>query len=279
MINISQENKPNFSESVKSLLPRIVPFLSLVLALVMIWQTKSRFAFLAVGFFVAFWLTSFLWQLWLNKFWTTKSSQFWLWMRRFSLFCVLCFPVLVGVVAINLPSETLAKLPVFLGKPSSTFWHGMRTNATLEILGKDGNWLTGFGLGATGPAAKLEYYNIKNERVFRDYETVAYKYRLVGEDLTIPENWFLQVAMNGGIFYLAMYLIVIFWAVFPVFGVIWRPRKLGILEIVGMGFFGIIVGNLFLHIWEVQTVALGWTLIWFLVNLKSLTSEENTGQT
>lgn len=67
----------------------------------------------------------------------------------------------------------------------------MRTNTTLEILTAGNNWQFGFGLGATGSAAKMEYYDLKKQKIFQNYEGVAYKYRLVGEDLTIPENWFL----------------------------------------------------------------------------------------
>ncbi len=265
---------PKFSQkSWRFWVSKTVAGICLILTLIMIWQTKARFAFLGIGFFATFYLLNYFWQ----KFLTHKFSRGWLWLRSFSLFLVLLFPIFFGIIAINLPSEVLEKLPTFIAKPSSTFWHKMRTNATLEILTTDNNWQFGFGLGAAGPAAKIEYYDLKKQKIFQNYEQVAYKYRLVGEDLTIPENWFLQVLANGGVVYFTLYLILVFCPIFPLFTLIWRPRNSANLDLevlISLGFFGVIIGNLFLHLWEAQTVALMWTLLYFLGQLNLLKQGE-----
>ena len=282
MIELKSKIKPNFPKLFPKLNwellknfdrinfgKKMVAGICLFLVFWMIWETKARFAFLGLGVFGSFYFLNFFWQ----RFLADKFSWSWLWLRSFSLFLVLLFPIFIGIVAINLPSEVLEKMPTFLAKPSSTFWHRMRTNATLEILTTDNNWQFGFGLGASGPAAKLEYYDIKQQKIFKNYEKVAYKYRLVGEDLTIPENWFLQVLTNGGIIYFGLYLVLVFWPILPILKILQKPSNswnLDLQTLISLGFFGVIIGNLFLHLWESQTVALMWTLIYLLGQLNLL---------
>jgi len=135
-----------------------------------------------------------------------KSSFFW---YKICFVTLLFSSLLIGIFAINLPSSVLQKLPTFISKPSSTHFHAMRTFATLEILKQNPiKSLTGYGLAASGPAAKHDYYQIDKFPLFLENEKIAYQHDLVGEDLMIPENWFLQTALNGGLIYALFYLIL-----------------------------------------------------------------------
>ena len=340
----------------KKIVKKIISGFCIILILVMIWQTKSRFAFLGIILWFVFLGSNLFWNRFFNfdKVWkimeqqsdkkshknldclqnsqnysyqnidlystlqqSTKSDKkvnkygnllgnilsgkklVWsfCFLRQIWFFLVIILPIFIGVVAINLPVEILEKLPVEIAKPSSTFWHGMRTGATLELIQKNPTkWFLGFGLGASGPAAKLEYYDIKKAEIFGQNEQIAYRYRLVGEDLTIPENWFLQVFLNGGIIYFALYLSILCLAVKPLgeFLVKKKYSNINILDnlqtpsqnkklilnqnsqnnlkithsiLASLAFFGILVGNLFLHIFEAQSIVLYWSLIYLWANL------------
>lgn len=332
---------------------KLISGIFIILILVMIWQTKSRFAFLGIGFWFLFLCSLWLWNKFFgildskaikkSFFWQSEISvySFYVNLRRIWFALVIFLPIFVGIVAINLPSEVLNKLPVEIAKPSSTFWHAMRTGSTLELIQENSSkWALGFGLGASGPAAKLEYYDIKKAEIFAKNELIAYKYRLVGEDLTIPENWFLQVFVNGGIVYFLLYLCVLLAAIKPlgtIFGESCQTRKrvyqkqgldlqpnldpnssiirpilypnsqifksafednqtfletsnntnlennstnLSNLSkffeikinrsiLVSLAFFSILVGNLFLHLFEAQIIVLYWSLIYLWANLPS----------
>jgi hypothetical protein len=200
----------------------------------------------------------------------------------YSVFLSLVF---VGVFAINLPetaynSFPINLLPTAITKPSSNFFHAMRTFASIEVLknNPDKFWL-GYGLGISGPAAKMSYYNIKEQALFRDNEAVAYRYRLVGEDLTIPENWYIQTVFNGGIFYAILYLVL---ASYPVWQISEKTNKGTISgyekpifkgleyssfnsKLAITGFAGSLLGNLFLHIFESSTVFAYFGMIAMLV--------------
>lgn len=380
----------------------------------MIWQTKSRFAFLGIGFWLIFLSSVWLWNRFFNSFnqthlqnlenksetkleiklenklvdkksdmnttlinleekmikfvkknkdknkirnirnfnLTKEFIQFFFRLRRIWFFLIIILPIFIGVVAINLPVEILNKLPVEIAKPSSTFWHGMRTGATIELIQKNSSkWFLGFGLGASGPVAKLEYYDIKKAEIFEKNEQIAYKYRLVGEDLTIPENWFLQVFLNGGIMYFVLYLSILTLAIQPLqtflkanlnlnFKVnsnsekksetaledldsnvlnvssnllvlssksknskpilpkilqndLQNGNKNGKLQngkleksqnnlnnfkitrsiLASLAFFGILIANLFLHIFEVQIIVLYWSFLYLWANLPTETDQ------
>ena len=317
----------------KKITKKITSGVCIILILVMIWQTKSRFAFLGIILWFVFLGSNWFWNRFFSfgKVWKKIEQQsdkkvkksgnlfsdilsgrklVWsfLFLRQIWFILVIILPIFIGVVAINLPVEILEKLPVEIAKPSSTFWHGMRTGATLELIQKNPTkWFLGFGLGASGPAAKLEYYDIKKAKIFEQNEQIAYKYRLVGEDLTIPENWFLQVFLNGGIIYFALYLSILCLAIKSLGEFLVKTKQSNInvsdnlqtpsqdkklifgqssqnncqnnLKIThsilaSLAFFGILVGNLFLHIFEAQSIVLYWSLIYLWANLPVETNQK-----
>jgi hypothetical protein len=173
-------------------------------------------------------------------------------------------PFIISVVAINLPYEILtSKLPVFIAKPSSTSLHRMHIMTSLDILKEDKSKIfLGYGLGVSGPAAKEEYNNIYKNPLVAKYSYIPYRWGLVERDMLIPENWFLQVLINGGLIYLILYLGIVF---IPVWFLIkeFSKTKLDYHRVILLlGIYGLILGNTLLHIWENQTVAIYWTLIW-----------------
>ncbi len=190
--------------------------------------------------------------------------------KKVLLLSTLAVPVFIGVVAINLPYENLSQdLPSFLSKPSSTILHRRHTMTTLEVFAREPNRLiTGFGLGISGPGAKGEYSDIyENPLVIKYGSDIPYKNFLVEKDILIPENWFLQVLVNGGFLYLVFYCLVVF---IPLWFVL-KSTKTGNLQeinyyrlVINLSLVAIIIGNLFLHLWENQTVAFYWTIIWLL---------------
>lgn len=232
----------------------------------------------------------------LSNFLTTfrlkKLDKVVLWLYRlwqFLSLATLTIAILTGLVVINLSEAHLEAWPKWLAKPSSTFWHAMRTQAALEVLRQNPKefWF-GFGLGASGPAAKTEYYPIQKYKLFRNNEMIAYKYRLVGEDLTIPENWFLQTILNGGFFYALGYLLLTSQPLWRLLSWLFSTDHLkyskyqtqllsvnqnqpivfipclDLTQCLHLAMFTILVGNLFLHIWESQVIALYWTLVFYL---------------
>ena len=128
----------------------------------------------------------------------------------------LIVPLFIGIIAINLPEEFLQKsVPSFIAKPSSTAFHARRTFATLEILvTQPATLLKGYGLGASGPAAKDQYSLITENPLYKNNIETALKYYLKPEEIVIPENWFIQLALNGGLIYAILYSIIV---LFPLY--------------------------------------------------------------
>lgn len=170
-------------------------------------------------------------------------------------------------------SASSLNLPTFISKPSSSDFHTRRTQATLKILQSNGpQFFLGYGIGASGPVGKLSYYNIKDYPLFKNNEYIAYQNGLVGEDLLIPENWYLQLILNGGIFYAIIYIILIGFIpaknMTALLGDIFRKNDLKNNQIyngcLSIAIFSIMIGNLFLHIWESQSVSILFAILFFM---------------
>jgi hypothetical protein len=199
----------------------------------------ARYAWLILLVFFGVWLVK---NLTLNS----KVKVF--------LFSILyIFPMFIGVVAINLPESFLQNnLPTFISKPSSTTFHARRTNAALDVLTKNSEILMkGYGLGASGPAAKEVYSSLENNRLYTENITIALKRFLEPREIIIPENWFLQLSLNGGVGYAFLY------SIFVLLPIIITTKKQFITpNYLWIGLYGIVIGSLFLHIWENHTIAI-----------------------
>jgi len=181
---------------------------------------------------------------------------------------ILILPIFIGIFAINLPPEVLTKLPAGLAKPSSTALHYMHTMTSLDLLKENPQQiLTGFGIGSSGPAAKADYYDIYNAKIIKENAVIPYRWGLLEKDLTIPESWYLQLIINGGIIYALLYLVLVSIPVWPLLRIFGGQRVSNVQIFVALAFFGILIGNLFLHVWESQSVALYGTIIWIWLGL------------
>lgn len=222
---------------------------------VFIMLSISRFAWLGMAVFIGLIIIYFGYQMKLYQL--LKAKIF---------FGILLFiPIFIGVLAINIdPAITSKYLPNNIVKPSSTIEHYRHTITSLDVLNTSGRYLQGFGLGASGSSAVSLYQDIEKNPIYRDYRYITLKYFIFPHRVTIPENWYISVILNGGIFYAFLYFILVLW---PLGGIykFFKSAKFSSIELkqllYGLGFFSILIGNLFLHIWENQTIAIYWTLL------------------
>ncbi len=267
------ETRKTFAD--KWLLARFIwEILAIVLIISFVALSYARFAWLAIVAFGSVITITYLQQRWLPKIAILT------WVTKLGFLISLLVPILIGAIAVNLTSEQLNALPLptELIKPSSTSLHARHTNASLEILTSnlDKLWF-GWGLPVAGPAAKQEYIDHHQNPMVMANSKVAYKYGLLPPDLAVPENWFLQLIFNGGLIYFLAYSTLVLRPLITTWKHAWQQwSKITWLTwtnlVFGLSFFGVILGNLLLHLWENQTVAIYWTITWFyyltLTNLK-----------
>jgi hypothetical protein len=166
------------------------------------------------------------------------------------------------------PSWASKVLPTFLAKPSSSIEHYRLTAVSLDILKSDPKILIqGLGQGASGSSTK--YFRPDQNVIFNKYADLSYRWFIKPERISVPENWYLQLILNGGLVYLLVYLIVLLYPLWVVF----LSKGSNVFQnlFVFLAFFGIIIGNIFLHLWENQTIAIYWTLIylWYFIERNS----------
>jgi hypothetical protein len=239
------------------------------------FATVNIVVFIGLSFARFAWLSLLCWALLLGAYYFMKHS--FVQKTIYVLACVL--PLFIGIVAINLPEDILQKsLPTFLSKPSSTTFHARRTFATLDVLTTNPVKLwTGYGLGASGPAAKEEYTIIAQNPLYKENIDRALRYYLQPAEIVIPENWFIQLILNGGLIYGVLYCVIVLWPLgqlsFKLFG---KADSIRAFEIyIFLGLFSIVIGNLFLHLWENQTVAIFYGLLILFIYKPHTSSPKN----
>jgi hypothetical protein len=197
------------------------------------------------------------------------------WLVKSGVITLVLAPMAVGIVGINLPPSALDSLPLFLGKPSSTLEHYRRTMANVDIIRDNPTQaLIGYGAGTSGPAAKPEYVNVTENPLHEPYIDIANHKWLIGIGIFVPENWYIQLLLNGGLIYTILYIFLIGYVVWKMLYVVLRADNHLELKkrvytpryFMYLGLLGIIVGNLFLHIWENQTLAIYYALLPILLN-------------
>jgi hypothetical protein len=212
------------------------------LSAIFILLTFARFALLGMGMSAIVYILCVVGKKNLkNKLWSQIGI---------SLTLIAFFSV--GIIFINIdPKISSQYLPSFIAKPSSTIEHYRRSSASLDILSQAPDKIvTGYGVGYVGPAGKLEYLEPERNLFRMRWEATAYKWGLVGEDLVIPENWYLQLILSGGILYTLLYILLVSYPL----------KQKNILYT--LSFLCILLGNLFLHIWENQTIAYYWSIVY-----------------
>ena len=173
------------------------------------------------------------------------------------MWSTLLIPLVLIFGLFLIPESALEEnnLPSWLGKPSSSVWHSRRTKSALRII-VDAPF-TGFGLGLVGPAASPVYADLDENDLARTYMHIV---QFQPEEFVIPENWFLQTTIHGGILYTAIYIVVL---ILPIISI--TKGKRGIKPIFLAAYYGLLLSNLVLHTWENQTVALytSYLLWWY----------------
>lgn len=234
----------------------------LLLIVLFIILSFSRFAWLGLATFLAFLVIIFGIKL------LPRKPQFINLIKAFFVLALL-FPLFIATVAVNIPEDILknSPLPGGLTKPSSTALHARHTLASLDILKTNPNRLIlGFGLPSSGPGARDPFLSEYDNKMLVENGYIAYQYGLVAPDLATPENWFLQILLNGGVVYfllcVAILLIPIYSLIKAILDFNFNNPLANKWLFYGLGFFGVILGNLLLHIWENQTITLYWVIIW-----------------
>ncbi|MBC7471846.1 MAG: hypothetical protein H7196_01070 [candidate division SR1 bacterium] len=225
------------------------------------FSTFSIVLFIFLSFARFAWLAIVGWVIILSAYYLVKNKR----LQKLCFITGLLLPLFIGIVAINLPEEFLQKsIPSFIAKPSSTAFHARRTFATLEVLSTQPNkLLTGYGLGASGPAAKDQYTLITQNPLYKNNIDTALKYYLKPEEIVIPENWFIQLVLNGGLIYAFLYSIIVLLPLYKLLKNLFDNRvNINAFEVyILLGMFSILIGNLFLHLWENQTIVIYYSLL------------------
>lgn len=229
--------------------------------LIFSFATFSIILFIFLSFARFAWLALVAWMIILSAYYLVKNRH----LQKLCYIIGLVLPLSIGIIAINLPEEFLQKsVPSFIAKPSSTAFHARRTFATLEVLStQPSTLLVGYGLGASGPTAKDQYTLITQNPLYKNNIDTALKYYLKPEEIVIPENWFIQLILNGGLIYAILYSVVVLFPLYKLLKNLFNSR-VGIktFEVyILLSLFSIVIGNLFLHLWENQTVAIFYSLL------------------
>lgn len=182
-------------------------------------------------------------------------NRYYSWIQSLFVFLVLGVSILITSFD---PQLYIGFLPDSIAKPSSSLEHYRLAQVNLDIIKSDPKILvSGLGLGSSGPASNYT----KQSTLQQKYEYLSYKWFVKENRIKIPENWYIQILLNGGLLYLILYLILVS---IP----IWQLKKSILAKenavVFLMGFAAIIIGNLFLHLWENQTIAFYWTVLWII---------------
>jgi hypothetical protein len=237
---------------------------SLLTTLLFITLSYARYAWLAV----LYWIFVLVFLL-IFKIIYSSAGKFYLQkLLKTTFLLIFIFPLFGAFFLLNIPPDWIQNnnLPEAISKPSSSIWHYRRTQSSINLLqaNKD-KILFGYGLGATGPAASESYTDpSENVIVIYDYQ-IALDAGIFPEEMVIPENWYIQTLLNGGAFYAGAYLLVLLYPLKRIIQQVVRypEESISFTEInFVLAFVAIIFGNVFLHIFENQTIVLYWTLIY-----------------
>jgi hypothetical protein len=255
--------------------------LSIILS-ILIFLTYSRFALIVMALY---WLFVIIYLL------QSKFSKI-----IVSIILLFTFSFSLLVTSFD-PSWASKILPTFIAKPSSSLEHYRLTGVSLDILKAEPKiLLTGLGQGASG--SSTTYFQPDQNVIYNRFKDISYKWFIKPERITVPENWYLQLILNGGLVYTLLYIFIL---IYPLIKIIknskvvvsnsplegWHSQTDGVDEsdatstknshlksefyqnlFVLLSFFGIILGNIFLHLWENQTIAIYWSLIYLWWSLE-----------
>jgi hypothetical protein len=236
---------------------KIIYLVGIFLAIYFLFQSYTRYALLGLAVILSGAVLQYL----------VSKNDISLRLSKVLTGLMLFIPLVISVYFINLdPKITSAYLPQSLSKEQSTDQHYRHAANSFNIVKKsDSRLIFGYGLGATGSASKEKYQNFEDNPIYKKFYSTDNFWQLPPNRFILPENWFVSTLLNVGIFYALIYLAIIaipFYSIFKLFRAKEYSSSLYLQTLLSLGFFGIVLGNLFQHLWENQTLTVYWTILW-----------------
>jgi O-Antigen ligase len=216
-----------------------------VITLVLLLFTYSRFALVAV------FIGLIILAIYNFKFINYRLKKiFVLITLLLPLFSVVFFQVIYD------NKQITSKLPSFLVKDGSSSGHFKLTTIATDVIKRDGTKLliSGYGLSQTGPGAKSEYIDFNTSKFVIKNKDIATTVGIPEYNMSVSENWFLQIILNGGWLYAILYFVIIGLSIRGLFHTNY-PTQILLLSLLS-----IIIGNLYLHLWESVTLNIYYSL-------------------
>lgn len=273
----------------------LASYLLVMICLLVIWSLETKNRWLKFGYFLLItsgiyfiyetfarysWLTIFLFAslVMIYAFYLAfKKYNFSLLISKLALIFCLLLAIFTGQIVFNTDLKNSPNLPNWLVKTGSNDWHYRRTQASIDIIqAKPEKISLGYGLGAIGSSARAKYQDLNKNFIYSNYKELGFKYYLQPEEMLLLDNWFLQVLINGGIYYFTVYMVLL---LLPTFYLVrflrqkkWDKQSLGGLFFV-CTFVGILIGNSLQLLFESQTLAIYWSVLYlFFIKSQSLPS-------
>lgn len=238
---------------------KITNILLFTILILFSWLNYSRFAWLTLGILFLIMIFNLI------KVNNIKLKLFTNYLIGITIFISFLISFVIFLLPFN--SKINNQLPYYLSKPGSTETHHKLTNIAKDIIIKNlpNSIYSGYGIGQAGPAAKSDYTKVEELRIVKDNINISDKYSIPANQIPISENWYLQLILNGGIIYFLLY-----------FYILSRPLKNIFLDnqfnfYLALSIFGLIFGNLFLHLWESSVVS----IYFVIISLTILQNEKN----
>jgi hypothetical protein len=219
----------------------LLPLICLFLATGFLFLTYSRFGWVVFGLYILLGFAHF-------------GKKYYPKIAKVGFYLVVLFPIfLVGamfVIGENIDQiARLEILPNALVRSHSTAGHYKLTKIATQIIQKKAPILQGYGLGQSGPIAKLDYNkDIEKTPIIAENAEFADKLLVPRYEMAVPENWYLQLILNGGFVYAILYIFILYQLITRLQG------ENSFQFAIALAGFGILVGNLYLHIFESPVV-------------------------
>jgi hypothetical protein len=243
----------------------VIAYSSIIIAiLIMLGLSYARFSWLVLIIIGLLGLLGLL-ALWINKLHNTPLKN--IFKTTYTLTLLIPFLLVFALGLINQNVSKINFLPSFLTKTNSTIDHYKQTTLAIDAIQKKGADLIfeGYGLGQTGPIAKPQYKDVMSSTFAKENIEISNRLGIKPFEVGVPENWYLQLILNGGWMYFLLYMLLIFPAIKPIFGIYKSTQINQKNYLIALGFFGIFIANLFLHVWESPTVGYYMSIV-LLVN-------------
>ena len=183
------------------------------------------------------------------------------------IFCFIALILIANVlISSNLSHVDLSSLPSTFAKVASTNEHIKYTSNAIDIIQKDfpSNIISGYGLSSAGTVAKTQYQDVTLTNYYKTNQQVFVRNQVNNENSGNPENWFLQLILNGGIMYALIYTLLLLYPTlinnFSIFNF-----NIPVLA----GLLPILFANTVLHIFESSTVVIYIVILTLCMNYKS----------